>query len=387
MKCIFFVLFLALIPFQSAQAEFRFLGISDIHYGAEESSGDGHDTDRQLLTSALQKLSKLSQDVDFILTLGDFPSHRLGYSRKKISDIKQVFHDLSQADTTAKPLFYITGNNDALGGNYQSFTWHGQSPLQLEKAWQDACLYCQGLLIDKTHLHDQGYYSSYVDPHRKEIILIALNSVLLAQRPFYLPVPANLEHDAITELQWFEQQLKQHHAQQLLIAMHIPPGQNHHNQANWNPIYLKQFLDLLNRYRSHYTEINLLTAHTHMDEIRQIRLASGENLYAYGIPSISRIHHNHPAMKVFTLDKQLKMSNYTTYYTVADQPWQPTHYQAMQGKNSIFPQCHQQTLANCLNDVDAQQICQRLQNGLFYSSKSPRVDASVCRFTYLVTSN
>lgn len=374
----FFVIFLSI---QSAWADIRFLSISDIHYGSENAPGDGNDTDVTLLASSLNKFSHLVSEVDFILTLGDFATHGITSSTKKAEYISTVFHGLYKADIAAKPMFYITGNNDSLHGNYQPFSWNGETPLTLAKDWKGACIHCEGLLIDGKHLQDEGYYSSYVLPGNKDILLIALNTTQFAKLPFFTRSYPHQDRDALQQLKWLETQLKTHHAKQLLIAMHIPPGNNHNGSRSWREEYLKQFINLLSLSHQRYGQISLLTSHTHMDDIRKIHLNDGTNIYAYATPSISRIHHNYPAMKIFDLDNNLRVKDYTTYYTTTDGQWGNEHYQAIK---HIFPQCSGKMLDKCLDTLTNESVCKTFKDEQFYGAKNSRVDSSVCKTTYPV---
>jgi UDP-2,3-diacylglucosamine pyrophosphatase LpxH len=362
-------------------ADIRFLSLSDIHYDTENISSDGHDTGETLLNSSLKKVNQLTKDVDFILTLGDFPTHKLVGSPKIATNLQTVFQGLYQADRPAKPMFYITGNNDSLKGNYQPFSWNGKSALTYANHWKNMCIHCKGLMIDGQHIQDQGYYSSYVLPQNKDIVLIALNTVQFAKIPTLLPGYPNQNTDATQQLKWLETQLKTLHAKQLLIAMHIPPGIDYKGNPIWQEDYLTQFIHLLNTTHQNYDQITLLTAHTHMDDIRKIQLNNDLTVYAYATPSISQNHHNNPAMKIFELDNDLHMKDYTTYYTTDDDQWRNEHYQAIE---TIYPQCVGKTLTSCLDSLTNELVCQPLQKKAFYGAKSPRVDGSVCKKTYSI---
>ena len=383
MRLLFYLIMLLLI-IQPVRADVRFLSISDIHYGSDNTPGDGHDTDKILLANALYKLNQLVKEVDFIITLGDFPTHMFRYSPKKDGYIKTIFHDLYKASQPDKPIFYITGNNDSLKGNYQPFSWNGKSPLTLATDWQGACAHCMGLVIDGSHMLTEGYYSSYVLPDNQDIVLIALNSTPFTNIPFFASKYPNQQRDALQQLQWLDTQLKKIHAKQLLIAMHVPPGTDYKGRSTWHAPYLKQFIRILNHAYPDFPEISLLTAHTHMDDIRKIHLNNGMNIYAYATPSISRIHHNNPAMKMFDLDADMKLKDYTTYYTTTDDQWKDDHYSAIKANNSLRPHFHGKILAQCLDALNDKAVCKRLQEGQFYGAKSPRVNSSVCTLTYPV---
>lgn len=376
-------IFLGLCLFNSVFASTQFLVISDIHYGSDNPNKMGSDTGTKLLAIALEKYKELSKKVDFILMLGDLPSHLLTDPTKKGEYEKAVFHGLYAGDQNAKPLFYITGNNDPLGGNYQAFETNGLSPLNFASEWTGACAHCEGLLIDDSHMKHDGYYSAYVQPDNKEIMLIALNTVQFNKRFILSPYP-NQDQEALEQLHWLEQQLKSHQAKQLLIAMHIPPGTNYLGFPFWNEEYLQKFINLLQDYHHLYGEISLLTAHTHMDALEKITLTESDNIYVYFTPGVSRVHFNNPGMKIFTLDGQMAMKNYTTYYTTSMDSWGHDYYQAIGAKEAIFPNCENQNLAQCLNSLSAEQVCDDLEGGLFFGVKSSLVTPRVCLRGYLV---
>lgn len=362
----------------------RFLTVSDIHYGSDNSSLDGQDTGKEFLAIALNRIKELTNNVDFILYLGDLPTHSIFVTAKKAAYEKTLFAGLYKADQNLKPMFYITGNNDSLGGNYQPFAQDGKSPLNLASDWTGACAHCEGLIIEDSHMRKDGYYSSYVIPDNKEIILLALNTVQFTKIPFYMPQYPNQQQDAYTQLFWLEQQLKTHQAKQLLIAMHVPPGTAYNGALFWHPAYLSRFIQLLDKYHQRYGQITLLSSHTHMDEFRKIQLSDGTNIYNYSTPSVSRVHHNNPGLKVFSLDHQFKIHDFITYYTTDSNDWGTDNYHAIGTADAVFPNCKKIDLAQCLNSMTKEQVCDSMESGLFYGVKSPRIKNQECVKTYLV---
>ncbi|CAM3106842.1 metallophosphoesterase [Legionella anisa] len=380
----FFKIVLLLFCFlHSVYAAPSFLTISDIHYGNNNLSRDGEDTGPEFLKIAMKEYEKLSQKVDFILCLGDLPTHSLFNTTKKGEFEKTVFDELYKNDKNLKPIFYITGNNDSLLGNYQPFESNGVSPLNFATDWNGACAHCNGLIIDGSHMHHDGYYSSYVIPGNKKIILIALNATQWTNTPILAKYP-NQKHDALIQLSWLNKQLKNHHAKQLLIAMHEPPGTSYKGKPVWHKAYLHEFIKILNNNKKSYGEITLLTSHTHMDEIRKIHLDDGSNVYAFSTPAISRIHHNYPGMKIFSMDNNLKIKNFTTYYTSNLNAWKSQQYQALHSQGAIFPSCHHKTLSQCLSTLNTEQVCNYLDRGLFYGVKSSKVPRHECNTIYSV---
>ncbi|KTC84798.1 metallophosphoesterase [Legionella cincinnatiensis] len=372
MKSLFKLIFLISWFIHAAYANLNFLTISDIHYGENNVARDGEDTGPEFLNITMKKFKKLSKQVDFILCLGDLPTHSLFNTTTKGAYEKKVFDELYVNDVGLKPIFYVTGNNDSLSGNYQPFRANGVSPLNFATNWHGACAHCKELIINDDHMYHDGYYSSYVIPGNKKIILIALNANQWAETPLLSPYP-HQKKDALEQLSWLNQQLKEHHAEQLLIAMHEPPGDSYIGKPVWRKQYLKKFINILNKNQQSYGEITLLTSHSHMDEFRKIHLDNGTNIYGFSTPGISRNHHNYPGMKVFSLNKKMKVDNFTTYYTSHLDKWGNQQYQALNNPNAIFPYCRNKTLSQCLNELNMQQICDYEEQGLFYGVKSPIV--------------
>ncbi|KTD44675.1 metallophosphatase [Legionella quateirensis] len=378
------VLLLLICIMNSVIAAPRFLTVSDIHYGSDNISLDGYDTGNEFLAITLNRIKELTKDVDFILYLGDLPTHSIFVTAKKEAYEKTLFSGLFEADQSSKPMFYITGNNDSLSGNYQPFELDGKSPLNFATDWTGACVYCEGLIIEDSHMRKDGYYSSYVIPGNQEIILFALNTVQFTKLPFYIPQYPNQQRDAYTQLFWLEQQLKTQQAKQLLIAMHVPPGTAYNGASFWHEAYLTRFIQLLDKYHHRYGQITLLASHTHMDEFRKIHLNDGTNIYDYSTPGISRIHHNNPGLKVFSLDQNFKIKDFITYYTTDLNDWGTEQYHAMGTPDAIFPNCKNSDLAQCLNSMNKKQVCESMETGLFYGVKSPRIKNQECFKTYNV---
>lgn len=375
--------FLVFGAMASSYADTQFLVVSDIHYGSKNTSKMGSDTGISLFKLTMGKLEQLSKEVDFILCLGDLPTHESGHSLKKGGYEYVVFHGLYAADVARKPMFYVAGNNDSLGGNYLPFSHEGISPLNVASDWNGACVHCEGLLIDDQFMRSQAYYSTYVVPGNKDLILIALNTTQWMKPRFFRPAYPNQDKDALAQLYWLEQQMQNHRGQQLLIAMHQPPGRDFKGMVYWKKEYQQRFIKILQENQQHFAAITLLSAHTHRDEIRKITLADGRAIYDFSTPAISRIYYNNPGMKIFDLNDKLQLENFTTYYTTQENQWQEEHYQALGGPESIFSNCQQPTLVQCLDTLNKRQLCNYMDQGNFYGVKSSKVD-SACELVYQV---
>ena len=362
----------------------EFIVITDIHYGAKEDSRYGYDTGPNLLHATIDKLKELSKQASFILNLGDLPTHGLRNQAKKEAYEQAVFQALYVGDKAKKPLFYIPGNNDSLGGNYQAFQYKGRSPLNLAKGWRGACAFCQGLIIDGSHMLDQGYYSSYVIPNNKEIMLIAINTAPLVYIVPWWPRYANQDQDAQAELLWLEKQLETHSAKQLLIAMHVPLGVSYLGNSFWKLDNQKAFIALLDKYQHQYGQITLLSSHTHADEIRKISLSQDKAIYDYSTAAVSRVHYNNPAIKLVKLNQQNRIANYTTYYTTNVTHWGNESFQALGSSEAIFPSCKANDLADCLDSLTNKQVCSALGKDFFYAAKSRQPYKYACSISYFI---
>jgi hypothetical protein len=364
-----------------------FLTLSDTHYGVNNTSGNGQDTNETLWLSTLTKFKQLTASVDFIIILGDLPSHFTYTADEKNNYEAQVFHDLFKANITKKPIFYVAGNNDSLAGNYLAFSQNGKSPLDNAHDWNGACAYCDGLLIDDTNMHSEGYYSTYVSKANKEIILIVLNATQFANPPFWVPKAyyPERENDAARQLNWLDQQLNHHHARQFLIAVHEELGVDYRNQPVWNTVSLQRFINILNSVQRENQQISLLTAHSHYDELRKITLDTGKHVFSYATPSISRSHYNNPGMKVFNLTDDFYIKNFTTFYTVDENQWNDDYYHAISSSDdSIFPFCNGMHLTQCLESLNDEQVCERMENLHIYGVKNPEVNYENCLNSYAI---
>lgn len=368
----------------SAFANTKLLVVSDIHYGKNNTSLDGSDAGDSLLALTMSKIQELSADVDFILFLGDIPTHFFGYSPDKASYEASVFHGLFTADSSNKPMFYVSGNNDSIAGNYQPFTSDGISPLSYADDWHGACVYCDNLLLDARFMHTYDYYSSYVLPNNKDLLLIVLNTTQFMVSHALVPNYPNQDHDAKAQLAWLREQLKNNHAKQVLIAMHEPPGMDYLGNPFWKKEYLEEFLNILQQNQANYGAVTLLTSHTHMDEIRHIDIPGSKPIYAFSTPAVSRIYHNNSGMKIFELDNQMQLKDYTTFYTSSDKQWGKDQYHAVSFPAPIFPDCQNKTLPQCLEHLSKDQVCEYIEQGLFYGVKSPDVPNQICRIVYQV---
>lgn len=282
-------------------------------------------------------IQKIKQEInsgkiakpDCIIILGDISGHMSTILRNSFVNENTVYRTLKEAFPSI-PLFYTFGNNDSFETDYGRFKYNGAIgntgwnnnflstgilciPAVIGKSASDATIYpC--LLNENT---ENGYYSAYVQP---KLRVISLNTVLFSpKRSFKI----NSEM-TMNELDWLNNELSvaERHGDQVLITMHIPPGQNVYSHAYfWLPIEQEKFLNIIRKYQT--IIIGMLAAHTHMEELKVIQ----SNLKSYiGTvylnPALSTSHGNAPAFKIFNYSQnnqgKWNISNYQTYYFTSD---------------------------------------------------------------------
>ena len=314
--------------FANASSTDNFLVITDIHLNLNsqhrmelypKSSTHKNDLDRQ----TFQKLLKATQSSiqknliskpNFILILGDINAHRTT-NKTRVANEAYVFNKLNQ-EFANTPIIYVTGNNDSPQRNYGRFTWHKQSPYTIATTkanWKNGflntgklCKSSQEYPCITSQDSRNGYFSTLIMP---KLLLIGLNSTLFAVENKFI-------HSAKDELNWLDQQLQtaKDNNEQVIIAMHIPPGYNiYDNSIFWRKKALQRFNNII--ANSQNVIIGMLSSHTHNDELK-IYTNKQSKIGIYATASLSTSHCNAPSVKSFYLAKTNKrwhINNFITY--------------------------------------------------------------------------
>ena len=299
----------------------------------------------------------------FIIILGDIQGHARDV--KKIPETEATVFKVIKETFPNTPIFYTFGNNDALSAHYGPFTASEKNdPLKnpyeiaMHAGWDRGFL-STGTYCDKEKKYPciinedstNGYYSAWIAPNLR---LITLNSVLFSTKR-----QGVTQQEALHQLQWFEEQLKnaKMNHESSIIAMHVPPGQNIlDHSAFWMEDNLASFLKIIQTYQANI--VGILGSHTHKEEIKIIRNAAGKNLAGvYYTPALSTIYGNEPALKTFYFaqqNKQWVLTNYKTFHfsmvnsnLVVSKLYDYVGYYCT-GKHQI--------LFDCLNDVTIEKM-------------------------------
>lgn len=322
-----------------------FLFLSDVHLAANTTTTNyGDDAGTALWDTFKLKINSFVNSLNppsFILYTGDMPEHggnnNPDQRNKNITNVLTDLHQISAVKNI--PLFYLPGNNDALGGNYCFFSDdNGKTPFSLIQQYSPYPY--QPFNVSKTPVANgaymmsdanlaSGYYSAKIN---KGLRMISLNTVIWSSQ-----LCANCAENTDCQLQqntgeqqmkWLQQQLKNaaDSNDKVYIAMHIPPGDDAYLSRNdpsnpvamWqNPVnWQNQFLKAISQYKQ--TVAGVFYGHTHMDEFRMLYGDSLNNTIsqvAISCPGISARSGNNPGFKLVTVDEATKFpTDFITYY-------------------------------------------------------------------------
>lgn len=357
----------------AGQANKQFIGISDIHFnplascttvvpcpilqklqtakvkqwqsilvqqGQTSYSQYGQDSNYYLLASALKQAHKTylhaQHKPNFILLAGDNLGHHIQQDYRLYAPeasqqdyqnfITKVYTFMaSQLKQTFlnTPIYPVVGNNDSFNGDYYS---NPKGPfykmLTAKKQWGQFFSNPKNKRNFQRQFPTAGYYqvTPKGEPNHR---LIMINSILFSA--LAKPSVAEVSVAAENELTWLSQQLAadKQAGDKVWLVFHIPYGMDAYgSQRARTPVpfwsteapldYNQQFLNLLQQYQNTVTTV--ITAHTHNDAFRLY-----DNVVDSFIPSVSAIHGNNPAYKVYSYHSASKkydfqLINSTTYY-------------------------------------------------------------------------
>ena len=374
------------------KSSFYFLFLSDVHLATNSlHSQYGQDAGIDLWNACKPKIDSILKSPDppaFILYTGDLPQHGGNYNpAQRAKNIDSLLSDLHRMSAVKHiPLFYMPGNNDALGGDYCFFTdANGKTPFSLTRGYapypyqafnvSDKPVSNGACMISDSNLA-AGYYSARI---MKGLRIISLNSVLWSNQlcnNCIVPANCNAQQSAgAQEMTWLKNQLADaaNAGEKVYIAMHVPPGADAYSSRNspYNPVMMwkgsqdksgwqNMFLQAVSAYRQ--TIAGIFFGHTHMDEFRLLYDDSSNNIpmqVAISCPGISPIFGNNPGFKLVTVDADSKFPmDFITYYTTVNpiiwqQPYQFSQLSGAKPGVSIFQALKQMTPVQRKNVLNA----------------------------------
>ena len=313
----------------------HFLVLSDLHLNkalhqpmpVNIAPHPGTDLDQITLNRLLTAISYQTQQQkpDFILLLGDLVGHAtLGPEQRGpfVAENESAVFEALKKTFQKIPIIYVFGNNDAFKKDYGAFIDKNQSPYTVStglktNAWRDGALSTGN--TDKIKIVEEdksnGNFTLQVQP---TLQLIGINTVAMSTHADN--DPQAIEH-TFTFLKTALNRAKAEHFN-VIIAMHVPPGQNVHNNRRFlvTPAVNHQFIGILKQYKA--IIIGLLAGHTHMSEVKRVESTRGKyNLPMIITPGLSTSHGNSAAYNQFTyqkINRAWRITNVQTFHFTDD---------------------------------------------------------------------
>ncbi len=331
-----------------------FLSLSDVHIDSTIENtefGYNNDTGKALWARTKTKLETIvgKEKPKFMVYLGDLPHHE---DSMRKTNVKLMLENLADLDIDI-PILYLPGNNDALGGDYHSFTdTIGKTPFStdVKASWPVLNRTLSSTTVTHVDLKHKafGFYSARVNTSsNKYLKVIALNTVIFTNNESSYNSHTNEMHEMVgddgksqqqatqIQMRWLEQTLDSlKPTERVMLMMHIPPGRDGYGGGHmWNPslnyttingdsLKLQNaFLDLVEAKQPNI--IGILTGHTHLDGLRRLYKShhnpKSEDMIGVSVstPGITIGHGNNPAFKSFTYNAaNYDLLDFKTYFAV-----------------------------------------------------------------------
>lgn len=324
-----------------------FLSLSDVHLDSQRGYtkfGRHNDTGDSLWARTKTELEKIikKQKPKFMVYLGDLPHHQ---NSTRVKNVTLMLEHLRGLDMDV-PLLYLPGNNDSLGGDYNSFQdSEGNNPFSVDSSAVDPWPVLHDTSgkakISNMDFNSQfGFYATDLTIAKDTLKIIALNSVIFTNSYYRSDDGVSQQAAAQKQLSWLENTLDNLDSKRsVLIMMHIPPGYDNYSYSHsmwntWDTVNLKVgnslsfqkgFLKIVGKKKAQIKGI--LTSHTHFDGLRRLYdsdKTDSNALVAVSIstPGITIGHGNNPGFKLFKYENSsFDILDFTTYYakpTISD---------------------------------------------------------------------
>ncbi len=299
----------------------------------------GTDTNYPLLASLFEALNA-HREAGFVLFSGDFLGHWLQgqFEEQTGNKDEAAFQDfigktitfLNQQFESVFPnrvVFPCMGNDDSICGDYR-ISPLGDFLKLFTKTWQpvmDRLPGTDGAAFSRTFPLG-GYYSAEV-PGLSGFRIITLNNIFMSQN--YLNACHKVAGDTVqAQLDWLAWELYDCTArnQKAWIVCHEPLGVDMygvlHGKAkdcaqNVKDFVKPKFADALQKIYLQWQDTveAVFCGHTHMDEFRIVLNPDGTPAVPIHVtPSVSPVFGNNPGFQVFTLDPDVGLKDYATWF-------------------------------------------------------------------------
>jgi hypothetical protein len=353
---------------------FNFVTISDIHLDNTQTNTmqinpTGYDQDNDMdkesfinIMNAVSKtISETKSKPEFILYLGDIVGHEsfienFLHRSKFVRSNEEMYFKKILKNNPDTPIINVFGDSDSTESDYGKFEYEKISPytIAMDSGFKNGFL-STGVKCDKGSkkqvypcLANENTKYGYFTIHlKKNLVLLGINSVMFSTKSEEDNMGTFREFSFLTN----QLNLAEINKDQVIIAMHVPVGNNVQNGYKyWTKYNNEEFLHLLSK---HKRIIEMILVGHHMEEFKKLNF-NGKKIGEYFTASLSTKYGNSPSFKIFNMDEtdgEWSVNNYTTYQThnINGKPVFNKYY------NFVKADCaktkYKKNINNCLNDI------------------------------------
>ena len=353
---------------------FNFVTISDIDLDNSQkntmqinpkSYNQDNDMDKKTFNNLMDSISKTISETnskpEFILYLGNIVGNEsfienFLHREKFVKSNEEMYFKKILKNNPNTPIINVFGNSDSTESDYGRFKYKQVSPytIAMKSGFKNGFL-STGVKCDKDNkkqvypciMNENTKYGFFTISLNKHLTLIGINSVMFS--------PKSKEDNIGTfkEFSFFTNQLElaEINKNQVIIAMHVPVGNNVQNGSKyWTKYNNEEFLHLLSKHKQ---IIEMILVGHHMEEFKKLNF-NGKNIGEYFTASLSTKYGNSPSFKVFNMNKtggKWSVNNYTTYQThnTTGKPIFNKYYSF--AKTDCDNVKYNKNINNCLSDI------------------------------------
>ncbi|WGL59383.1 metallophosphoesterase [Pigmentibacter sp. JX0631] len=321
----------------------------------------GKNTNYILFNSFLEEIKNQTtkKKFEFVIVLGDFLAHFFIQNYNKYTKdmpknkydsidifvqktMQYIAYELRKSIGNNIEIFPVLGNNDSSVDNYNVDNPKKSNFYKnLQSNWGNL----NKSILNSSSFLEGGYYIA--DTGLTNLKIIALNTNIFSINAKSQD-NINLKNMANNQLKWLENIFKKNTKDNFLIISHIPSGVDAYTTAiriekskdkvsfwsskNYN--IENNYLKIISNYSNNINGI--FVGHTHHDGFQILNQELG--LYTVSVPSVSPVHFNNPAFKIFSLNETFNLENsVTNYFDLKEKKWiQGTSFNELFESKNIF---------------------------------------------------
>lgn len=316
----------------------RLIWFADVHadpyYGTPDQQGScddtispfggmGCDPPYALFESAVEAAAGLDLDPDAVLFTGDFTRHDQNLLKHPWRNVTDIIGNVTATLTKSFPEQHAAlhivvgalGNDDSIVDYLiEDTTGH------LKNAWLEAVagrLAEEGTLL-APEMRGLAYGGAFV-ADVGGLTLLTINTIIYSIKRE--PMANHRRRDPFNQFKWLRRQLRKaaDRGRKVWIVGHIAPGIETYGYTElWSPMYVEQYLAIVQDEFLGPVIAAQLFGHVHADEFRVLpnpAVGTGPILLS---GAVSPIYWNNPSFRVVEYDSSGDLINYKAYYAELD---------------------------------------------------------------------